>query len=276
MAVIFNPLLNWRLVEVTLGAALAAAFLMLGVTALQALRRPLDDGERHVFQTALVLAAIATVLQMPVALGAGKAVAQYQPAKAAALAGFWNSSAEPEWIWFAWPQESQRSNLGEIKMRNIGGMWLHRQADGVYQGLDKFSSTHPPVALTFWLLRLALGLGGLMLLVSWVTVLWSGRRVLDPLRLPSWWLRVLCGMMFVGGIAAVVGWWVSTIGLQPYAVNGTITQAEILSATSTSTLVASLMAYSVLYSVLLLGFLGMLFHAARYGVVPVRKFGEQV
>ncbi|EWM45570.1 putative membrane protein [Bordetella holmesii 70147] len=31
--------------------------------------------------------------------------------------------------------------------------------------------------------------------------------------------------------------------------------------------------YGALYALLLSAFIGMLFHAARYGVVPVRKIG---
>ena len=89
--------------------------------------------------------------------------------------------------------------------------------------------------------------------------------------LPQWWQRVLCGMMFSGGIAVVASWWVSVIGLQPFAVNGTVTQSEVLGAVSSSTVLYGLLGYGLLYALLLAAFAGMLFHAARYGVVPVRK-----
>src|SRR3546814_1979942 len=45
-AAVFNPSLGWNLGLMALWSALAAAFLILGVTALQAMRRPLDEGER--------------------------------------------------------------------------------------------------------------------------------------------------------------------------------------------------------------------------------------
>ncbi|MCH6111193.1 cytochrome ubiquinol oxidase subunit I, partial [Salmonella enterica] len=88
-------------------------------------------------------------------------------------------------------------------------MWLHRNEDGTYQGLDKYSGMLPPVALTFWSLRVAAGLGLLMLAVSWVTVLLTWRRGMDVAVVSRWWQRVLCGMMFSGGIAVVAAWWVS-------------------------------------------------------------------
>src|SRR5690606_19484101 len=65
-AVIFNPSFGWNLGLMALWSALAAAFLILGVTALQALRRRLDEGERCAFKAALVAAAAASLLQGPV------------------------------------------------------------------------------------------------------------------------------------------------------------------------------------------------------------------
>jgi cytochrome d ubiquinol oxidase subunit I len=270
-AVVLNPSVGWRMAVVAVGAALAASFLMMGVTALQALRRPLDDGERSAFKTALVVAVVAAFMQIPVGTGAGQVAAKLQPAKAAAAAGFWESGAEPSLVLFGWPDARNHTNLADVTLRNMGGMWLHRNQDGTYQGLDKYSGMLPPVALTFWSLRVAAGLGLLMLAVACATFLWTFRRGLDPSTLPRWWLRVVCGMMFSGGIAVVAGWWVSIIGLQPFAVNGTITQSEILGSVSSSTVLYGLVGYGVLYAALLAAFAGMLFHAARYGVVPVRK-----
>ncbi|MCD0506001.1 cytochrome ubiquinol oxidase subunit I, partial [Bordetella petrii] len=74
-AVIFNPSMGWNLGLMALWSALAAAFLILGVTALQALRRPLDDGERCAFKTALVVATAASLLQAPVLDGAARVMA---------------------------------------------------------------------------------------------------------------------------------------------------------------------------------------------------------
>lgn len=273
VAVVLNPSVGWRMAVVAVGAALAASFLMMGVTALQALRRPLGDGERNSFKTALVIAVVAAFLQVPVATGAGQMMAKLQPAKAAAAAGFWESGAEPQLVLFGWPDARAHTNVNDLTFRNAGGMWLHRNPDGTYQGLDKYSGMLPPVALTFWSLRVAVGLGLLMLVVACITFLRTFRRGLDLATLPKWWHRMLCGMMFSGGIAVVASWWVSIIGLQPFAVNGTITQSEVLGPTASSTLLYGLLGYGVLYALLLAAFAGMLFHAARYGVVPVRKLG---
>ena len=139
-AVVLNPSVGWRMAMVAVGAALAASFLMMGVTALQALRRPLGDGERSAFKTALVVGLVAALMQLPVATGAGEMVARLQPAKAAAAAGFWESGPEPSLVLFGWPDARNHTNVADLTLRNMGGMWLHRNADGTYQGLDKYSA----------------------------------------------------------------------------------------------------------------------------------------
>ncbi|OZI28344.1 cytochrome ubiquinol oxidase subunit I [Bordetella genomosp. 7] len=272
-AVIFNPSFGWNLGLMALWSALAAAFLILGVTALQALRRRLDEGERCAFKAALVAAAAASLLQGPVLDGAGRVMAEHQPAKAAAAAGYWQSGAEPAWALFGWPDARAQATRAELALPGVGEAWLGRDAQGLYQGLDKFSGMQPPVAATFWTLRAVMLLGLAMLAVSLLTLAFTARRGLDPSLLPRWWLRMVVAMLYAGGLAVLAGGVFSVAGMQPYAVNATITQSEVLGTASVPVLAASLAGYLALYAALLAAFNGMLFHAARYGVVPVRKPG---
>ena len=269
-AVVFNPSFGWSMALTVLGALLAAAFLIMGVIALQTLRRPPGDGERAAFKAAVVIAAIAALLQAPAALGLAELVAVHQPAKAAALAGYWQTGPQPELALVGWPDARTQGNLYSWTI-HAGGRLLARTAQGEFVGLDRFAGMQPPVALVFWSARVAVLLGVAMLGAACLTLLLGWRRHLDPSALPAWWLRVLTGMTFAGGLAAVAGWWVSLAGLLPYAVNRTVTQSEVLSSASHTSLAYGLLAYVLLYGILGLAFVGMLLHAARYGVVPVRK-----
>lgn len=272
-SVIFNPSFGWRMGLTVLGAFLAAAFLILGVTALQALRRPLDDGERHAYKTALVLALAASLLQAPAAWGLGEVTGRLQPAKAAALAGYWHSGTTPSVVILGLPDPASQRNLGAWAWHDAGGRWLARDTGAGYIGLDKYSGMQPPVAFVFLSLRAMWLLGGLMFIAAVFSFCLSFRRGYDPAAMPRWWLRVLTAMMFSGGLSVVLGIWVAQVGLQPYIVNRTITQSEVLGAVPASTLWWGLAGYGALYALLLSAFVGMLFHAARYGVVPVRKIG---
>ncbi|SAH96585.1 transmembrane cytochrome oxidase [Bordetella ansorpii] len=269
-AVVFNPSFGWSMALTALGALLAAAFLIMGVIALQTLRRPPGDGERNAFKAAAVVAAIAALLQAPAALGLAELVAVHQPAKAAAVAGYWQTGAQPELALVGWPDAKTQTNLYSWTIHS-GTRLLGRTAQGEFVGLDRFAGMQPPVAVVFWSARVAVLLGVAMLGAACLTLLLGWRRNLDPSALPAWWLRALIGMTFAGGIAAVAGWWVSLAGLLPYIVNRTVTQSEVLSSASHTSLGYGLLAYLLLYLALGLAFVGMLLHAARYGVVPVRK-----
>ncbi|SAI65732.1 cytochrome bd ubiquinol oxidase%2Csubunit I [Bordetella ansorpii] len=269
-AVVFNPSFGWSMALTVLGALLAAAFLIMGVIALQTLRRPPGDGERNAFKAAAVVAAFAALLQAPAALGLAELVAVHQPAKAAAVAGYWHTGAQPELALVGWPDAETQTNLYSWTVHS-GSRLLGRTAQGEFVGLDRFAGMQPPVALVFWSARVAVLLGLAMLGAACLTLLLGWRRHLDPSALPAWWLRTLIGMTFAGGIAAVAGWWVSLVGLLPYTVNRTVTQSEVLSSASHTSLGYGLLAYVLLYLALGLAFVGMLLHAARYGVVPVRK-----
>lgn len=274
-AIILNPSLASHLSLMVAWSALAAAFLMLGLTALQALRRPLQEGERCAFKSALVVAMLASTLQFPALHEAGKVMSDHQPAKAAAAAGFWHSGPVPSVTVIGVPDSSAQRQQYDWTLVGTGGDWLGRDETGHYQGLDKFSGMRPPVGLTFWSLRVILLLGGLMWMMSWWCGLRTLRRGLDPGALSPRSLRGLVAMMYAGGLVVLAGGVFSMVGMQPYAVYGSITQTEILGTTGTTMLVLGLLAYGVLYAVLIGAFNGMLFHAARYGVVPVRKPGGQ-
>lgn len=270
-AVLFNPALGARLAGTAVGAALSAAFLIIGTTAWQALRRRLDDSERLAFKSALILAAAATCLQIPAAIATARATIAYQPAKAAAAAGFWHTAHRPGLVIAGWPDERTESNKFSVAFPHAGARFVARDAAGEFQGLDKFSGMRPPVVLTFWSLRLALLLGLAMALAAWVTLLRVRRANFDPSQLPPYWLRCLAGMMFAGGLAVMANTCFAILGLQPYAVNGTITQSEVLGPASGFGLAYGLLGFLALYIALAGAFASMLFHAARYGVVPVRK-----
>jgi cytochrome d ubiquinol oxidase subunit I len=129
----------------------------------------------------------------------------------------------------------------------------------------------PPVAVVFWSARLMMLVGLLMLLASWGTYLRVRRRQFDPGSLSGRWRRFLRLMMLSGWVGSLAGLAYALFGLSPFAVNGAVTLSEIAGATGPDMLLGALAAYVLFYAVLMLGFLYMLRHIARYGVVPVAR-----
>ncbi len=275
VAAVFNPSMPWLLATLVLGALITVSFMMMGVSAWQALQRPLADAERLAFRVGLCVACVALSLQLANAVGVSQWIAQAQPAKAAAAAGYWHGDAPARWVLFGWPDAASESNLAELALGRLPDWWLGRSAQGAPLALDDFSGMLPPVAPVFWSFRILVLAGLAMLGVAFVTLLWLHRRKLDPGTLPRWWLHLLSASGWLGAVACLAGWSYMELGRQPYAVYNSVTVTEVVGDTPRGMLIASLGGHLALYALLVTAFVRMVFHAARYGVVPVRKAGAR-
>jgi len=274
-AVILHGSLTWRMGVLACSAALAAAFLILGVTAGQALRRKLEEGERLAFHCALVVAAVASLLQFPLAAGTYHQFVQLQPAKAAAIAGYWETGSPPDLVLMAWPDAAEEVNRGVWRIRDAGAFMLAKDDQGAPVALDKFSGMRPPVAATFLTWRAVGVLALVMTFIAWAVLLRVRGRGFDPGVMSRRSLRLLSGGMCLGAVASVLRVWGDFLGLSPYLVLNTVTQTEVLGPMRRESVMLATLGYGVLYAVLMTAFFVMLFHAARYGVVPVRRVGRK-
>jgi cytochrome d ubiquinol oxidase subunit I len=136
---------------------------------------------------------------------------------------------------------------------------LTHEWDGEIKGLNDFIGEHPPVAPVFWGFRIMVGMGLLMLAVSWMGTLYIIRRKV----LPNWLLRTFIGMTFSGWVATLAGWYVTEIGRQPYLVSGILTTADAVTTQPPSNVALSLTLYVVLYSGLLVAYLLVIRNMAR-------------
>lgn len=106
------------------------------------------------------------------------------------------------------------------------------------------------------------GVGMLMLVVSWATVfaLWrrGGVEGLHP-----WHLRGLVAMTFSGWVATLAGWYTTEIGRQPWLVDGVLTTKEAVADVPAPMVASTLVVYLLVYAVLLVAYITVLFGLAR-------------
>src|SRR5690606_37932022 len=126
---------------------------------------------------------------------------EHQPAKVAAMEGVWRDERGAPLLQFALPDEEARRNDYAIGIPRLASLILTHDPDGEIRGLDSFRGEHPPVAPVFWGFRLMVGVGLLMLLVSWWTA-WRLRRRAEPTRGQA---RALLAMSFSGWVATLAG-----------------------------------------------------------------------
>ena len=271
--VILTPFVLWRSLGFVAGAFLFAGFLLLSVTAWQALRRPLDAGEHLSFRAGVLVSLCALLLYWAALDGNARMVARYQPAVAAAQVGYWYSSASPEWVWLGSPNVKTRSTAVFLASDLSAQRWLGRQVNESLLGLDLTGEVLPPVVLLFWLLRAALLAGTLSSALMLFTLVIVLRKGLEPASYPKWLLRTLVWSGGLGALTWLLNWNLSDLGRAPYLVWGSLLQQDAVVQAPPATLAWVLAAALACYALMVTGFIQLLWHAARFGVVPVRKPG---
>ena len=257
-AVVFNPSFPYRLVHMLLASGLTVAFLMAGLSAFRWLRGDRGADVAATLRTGVLMAALLIPVQIFAGDLHGLNTLEHQPGKVAAMEGIWQDERGAPALLFAWPNEAERRNDYAVGVPGLAALILTHDIDGELKGLDSFED-HPPVLAVFWGFRVMVGVGMLMLLVSWLSA-WQLRRRGEP---SPWLARVLVGMTFSGWVATLAGWYVTEIGRQPWLVTGVLRTADAVSATPAPIVGLSLSAYLVIYLVLLAAYVSVLFHLAR-------------
>jgi cytochrome d ubiquinol oxidase subunit I len=256
--VIFNPSMPYRVVHMMLATGLTAAFVVAGLSAFRQLRGDATRANGVSLRVAVWLAAILIPLQILAGDMHGLNTVEHQPAKVAAMEGLWEDTEGAPLLLFAWPDETARENRYEIAIPKGASLILTHDPDGLVRGLDSFEGEHPRVAPVFFGFRIMVGVGLLMLLVSW-TAVWIMRK---GRSVPTWLARVLVGMTFSGWVATVAGWYVSEIGRQPWLVQGVLMTADAAGPVGAASIAASLTTYLLLYVGLLAAYISVVFYLA--------------
>ncbi len=269
LAIIFNPSFPYRLSHMLLASGLTAAFLIAGLSAFRYLLGDRSDGLRIALKTAVTLAAILIPVQIFAGDQHGLNTLEHQPQKIAAIEANWQTGPHKPLILFAIPDAEQRHNHFEIGIPDGASLILRHRADGVVPGLDDYvaedgTALHPPVLPVFLSFRVMVGVGVLMLLVSWTAAwfIWRRKAGIDDAR-GRWPLRALVAMTFSGWIATLAGWYTTEIGRQPWLVDGVLKTADAVADIPAPMVMTTLIAYLALYLSLIAVYIFVLFYLAR-------------
>ncbi len=257
--IVFNPSFPYRLSHMLLASGLTVAFVIAGGSALQILRQKEKPFTRPMLKLGLGIAAVLIPVQIFVGDLHGLNTLKHQPAKVAAMEGVWHTERGAPLLLFAIPDGEQRTNHFEIGIPKMASFILTHDFNGEIKGLNEFLNTHPPVAPVFYSFRVMVGVGVLMLIVSWSAV-WVFRKtgpVLSNSR-HRFLLKVLMYMMFSGWLATVAGWWVTEIGRQPYVVYGVIGTADVVAAHPPQLLAFTVALYLAMYLALIISYVWVL------------------
>jgi cytochrome d ubiquinol oxidase subunit I len=262
LAIIFNPSFPYRFSHMMTACFLTAAFLIAGVSAYRWLRGDKAPAVAAALRTGILMAAVLMPLQILLGDLHGLNTFEHQPAKVAAMEGIWDTERGADLRLFAIPDSQQRKNHFELKVPNAASLILTHDRDGEVKGLNEFKGQHPPVAQVFYSFRIMIGVGLLMLAVSWLAV-WQLKRRRYGGELRPWLLKGLVAMTFSGWVATVAGWYVTEIGRQPYLVYGVLTTAEAAAKIPPVMLGTTLGMYLITYVLLTVAYVSVVFYMAR-------------
>ncbi len=266
-AVIFNPSFPYRLGHKLLASALTASFLVAGLSAWQILKKTATPGTHKALRTAVYAAAVAIPLQIFMGDLHGLNTLEHQPAKIAAIEGIWHTEKSAPLTLFGWPSEAEGRTLYAVQIPKGASLILAHDPDATLKGLDEFKGAHPPVAPVFWAFRVMVGMGMLMLAVSWFGA-WKVWRQRGTAALPRPLLYTLSAMTLSGWVATLAGWYVTEIGRQPWIVYGMVRTADVVAPHPPPMVLASLIAYLLLYLLLLVSYVGVLKYMAEHPEKP--------
>ena len=257
--IVFNPSMPYRTVHMLLASGLTAAFFVAGISAYRWIRNDRSEAVMAAMKTGVYLAALLIPLQIFAGDMHGLNTLKYQPQKVAAMEGLWQTQKGAPFVLFGIPDQETKSNLYAIEIPMASSLILTHELDGEVKGLNEFEGKHPPVAPVFWAFRLMIGLGGLMLLVSWVAAYQlKKKRDLSPLV-----GKALVAMAFSGWIATILGWYVTEIGRQPWLVQDLLLTADAATKTPSPMIAMTLTMYLAIYFILMTAFIKTLFYMAR-------------
>jgi cytochrome d ubiquinol oxidase subunit I len=198
------------------------------------------------------LAFVALVIPVQLFFGhlTGLYVLQHQPAKFAAIEARWKNEQPASEVLIGIPDSKAEKNLLAISIPKLGSMIASGNWTAPEVGLESFpSEDRPPVVIPFFGFRLMVGMGLLMLGISWFGNFLRMRGRLETTR----WFLWGAFLAFPSGFVAILtGWYTAEVGRQPWVVYGVLRTRDAVTPSLTSgDVLFSLSGYFLVYAVIM-------------------------
>ncbi len=216
IAAMFNDAWLYQALHMTLAAFVATAFAVAGVHALMMLRKKNLIFHRHAFLIAMIFGSVAAILQPISGDLSAKDVAQRQPAKLAAMEALFKSETSAPLLIGGIPDEKNQRVDYAIELPGMLSFLIHGNFHDEVKGLDTVpKENHPPVLITHLAFQVMVGIGVLLMILSFLFFFaFRWKTLLDK----RWFLMLFALATPLGFIAVEAGWTVTEVGRQPWII----------------------------------------------------------
>lgn len=257
-----NPYLWHQFPHVVTAGITTAGFLYLSFSAWHILHDKDSNQEffKRSFRWAASFAFIGAVLVGLIGHAQGQYLAKVQPLKVAAMEGHWETEQPGSFSVIAWIDQEKQQNTFDLTVPYALSFLLYNDFSSEVKGLVDLQAEAeeqygpgdyiPPVLLLYWSLRVMIGFGLLMILLSGFALYYSYR---DTISQHTLLLRILflTGMLPI--LSTTAGWLVAESGRWPWTVRGLQKVVDAVSPNiGTGMILFSLVILTLLYGVLTL------------------------
>ena len=267
LAIIFNPSFPYRLAHMAIASFLVSSLLVSGTAAWHLLKGRRDALVKTSFSMAMWMILVLAPLQAVIGDNHGLNSLKYQPAKAAAIEGHWETNKNggmPLYL-FGIPDMQAEETKYAIGIPNLGSLIMTHTLNGEVKGLKEFApEDRPNSTIIFWTFRIMVAIGTLMIILA-VIGLWLRRR--GKFYESKGFHRFALIMGPSGLVALLAGWMTTEVGRQPWVVYGVMRTRDAISPVSFGQVSLTLFIFVVVYCIV--------FGVGIYYMLKLMKIGPE-
>ena len=284
-AVMTNSTLISSFLHVISAAVITTTMLVLGVSAWHLLKDRREGISPHpVFATsaqlALIVGSIAIVATMFFGDNQARLMEKQQPMKMAAAEAIYNTQSGASFSLLTIGNLSG-TPIFQIRLPHMLSVLADNTWNGSVEGINQIQAKEaakygagnykPILWVTYWTFRIMVGCGILMFVMSAIG-LWLMRR--RRLERSVWFLRISVFAIVLPFLANSTGWIFTEMGRQPWVVFGLFKTSQAVSHVGTGYVVATLVGFTAIYSLLAVIDFGLMAKFARFGADETGEHGE--
>jgi cytochrome d ubiquinol oxidase subunit I len=236
-----------------------ASFFVLGISAWRLARGAEEEAFRISFRLSAIVGILATVMVVIAGDAQSKYVREVQPMAAAASEGLMNTADPAPFSVVALFDSTGKKGVWSLDIPDGLSLLYFMSPSGTVEGINQLQTQYaarygpgdysPLVALDYWMFRIMVGIGFLMIALA-AYALYLGYR--KPTALWPRWLRWTPWGILLPYLANTTGWILTENGRQPWIVHGLLKTENAVSPNLVPGMViASLLLFVCFYTVLL-------------------------